>query len=180
MSSIVHQHDLLQLFMLHRKDLVGYANSIVGERHTAEDVVQDAYFRVIGVESRKQNNVPLEEPVGYLYQIIRNLCLDSLRKKTRENAYMQDEDFSLSSQGSEQVSPEQHAGARQELSVLRVALNELPERTRLAFELHRFSGLKLVDIASQLNVSLGTAHAMVASALDHCKASLKKQTEYEI
>ncbi|WP_085902037.1 sigma-70 family RNA polymerase sigma factor [Kiloniella majae] len=176
MSSIAHQHDLLQLFMLHRKDLVGYAKSIVGERHVAEDVVQDAYFRVIGVEKRKQGTI-LEEPVGYLYQIIRNLCLDTLRKKTRENSYMQEEDLSLISSDVGQISPEQHAGARQELIVLRAALNELPERTRLAFELHRFSGLKLVDIADRLDVSLGTAHAMVSSALEHCKTSLKRQTE---
>ncbi|WP_421780294.1 sigma-70 family RNA polymerase sigma factor [Kiloniella litopenaei] len=177
MNSITGKHDLLQLFMLHRNDLVGYANSIIGERHAAEDVVQDAYFRVIGVEKRKQDRLVLEEPVGYLYQIIRNLCLDSLRKKTRENSYIREEDLSALTADTGQISPEQHAGARQELIVLRMALNELPEKTRQAFELHRFSGLKLADIARQLDVSLGTAHSMVASALEHCKESLKKKTE---
>lgn len=177
MSSIVHQHDLLQLFMLHRKELLGYANSIVGERHAAEDVVQDAYFRVIGVEKLKQDDVIRKEPVGYLYQIIRNLCLDILRKKTRENSYIREEDLSIILPNTGEISPEQHAGARQELVVLRLALNELPEKTRIAFELHRFSGLKLADIADQLEVSLGTAHSMVASALEHCKESIKRQTE---
>ena len=52
------------------------------------------------------------------------------------------------------------------------ALAELPERTRIAFEMHRFGDAKIKEIAAVLNISLPLAYRLVADAVQHCKERL--------
>jgi RNA polymerase sigma-70 factor (ECF subfamily) len=136
-------------------------------------VVQSAYFRIVDATDKWQPDKPLEEPVGYLYRIIRNLSIDERRRLRRSTPTGQDADVSgIDRVAENQPNPETVAIARNELMILQAALDELPARTRKAFELHRFAGLKLVDIAAHLDISVGTAHTLVAQALDHCRQRL--------
>ena len=61
-------------------------------------------------------------------------------------------------------SPEAEAVGRGELRAVQAALLELPERTRIALEMHRFGGATLKDIADFLDISVGLAHPWCATA----------------
>ena len=52
------------------------------------------------------------------------------------------------------------------------AIAELPERTRIALEMHRFGGCKLKEIAAALGISIPLAHILVAEGVQHCKRRL--------
>jgi hypothetical protein len=52
------------------------------------------------------------------------------------------------------------------------ALQELPERTRQAFELHRIDGVPQREIASQMQVSPTLVNFMVRDAHNHCRSKL--------
>jgi RNA polymerase sigma-70 factor (ECF subfamily) len=60
---------------------------------------------------------------------------------------------------------------------LRGALDELPERARHAFLLHRFEGLRHAAIAAHLGVTTRTVERDIASALAHLKRALFASTE---
>jgi DNA-directed RNA polymerase specialized sigma24 family protein len=60
------------------------------------------------------------------------------------------------------------------LRAVQAALLELPERTRIALEMHRFGGATLKDIADFLDISVGLAHALVRDGLEHCRTRLRK------
>ena len=49
---------------------------------------------------------------------------------------------------------------------------ELPTRTRIALEMHRFGGSTLRDIADHLGISIGSAHRLVVDGLEHCRERL--------
>ena len=53
------------------------------------------------------------------------------------------------------------------------ALNELPEKCRLVFEMSRFKNMKYKDIAEELEVSVKTVEAHMSKALKSLKAHLK-------
>ena len=74
----------IEIFMSHRNALVNYANSIVGERSLAEDVVQDAYIRQQRAERSRTDDEPLDDPLAYLFHIVRNLAIDVQRRLSRE------------------------------------------------------------------------------------------------
>ncbi len=72
----------------------------------------------------------------------------------------------------EKPSPEAETIARQELERVLAAMAELPERTRLALEMHRLGGLKLREIAQRLGISTSMAQVLVVEAVRHCQRSL--------
>jgi len=145
--------------------LIEYARDITGNDNQAEDVVQDAWLRF----ERAVRQAQIQEPVQYLYRIVRNLAIDG-RRRFRLDATRHSVDLAEIAHlvASDNPSPEEAAIARNELSMVRAALDELPERTRMAVEMHRFGGLTLTEIAAKLRVSVGTAHALVADGVKHC------------
>lgn len=170
-SSVSQGQATLDLYMAHRRELVNYASGIVGDRARAEDVVQEAYLRFADVAGRRL----LDEPLGYLYRIVRNLALDGRRRQAHEERFLSPADSVDLSQAAEaRPSPETEAVNRAELQLVMDALAELPERTRLALEMHRFGGCKLREIADRLDISVTLAHALVAEAVEHCRARLRK------
>jgi len=163
---VAHDPSILTLYLAHRGELVNYASGIVGDRAHAEDVVQDAWLRLRAAAARR----PPDEPLGYLYRIVRNLAIDGLRRRTRE-ARVFDPGIAADAElaTADAPSPESEAQGREELRLLREAMAELPERTRVALEMHRFGGFKLREIAAHLGVSITIAHELIATAVAHCR-----------
>ncbi len=163
----------LSLYMQHRGELVNYASGIVGGRSRAEDVVQEAYLRFSVVAARRF----LDEPLGYLYRIVRNLALDGRRRQAHESRYVSPEaEVDLGQTMESRPSPEIEAGDRAELQAVLDALAELPERTRRALEMHHFEGCKLREIATRLGISVTLAHVLVSEAVEHCRKRLRTAT----
>ena len=135
--------------MKHRGALVEYANGIVDNRAQAEDLVQEAWLRF----DKATRQRPLEQPVGYLYRIVRNLALDNRRRMRREAQVVAAGAYEAASgtHSDDASSPEQVALYKDQLELVMEAIEELPERTRIALEMHRFGGYTLSEIAARLN-----------------------------
>ncbi|GGB37203.1 DNA-directed RNA polymerase sigma-70 factor [Tistrella bauzanensis] len=173
---MAHNPDKLDMFMTHRGRLVNYANRIVGDRADAEDVVQDAYLRFEGVADDR----PVDEPLAYLYRIVRNLSLDLRRRLGRDRLRLVAEDTGvLAGMAEDRPSPEAEIGARRALQRVTDAMAELPERTRIALEMHRFGGCSIREIARHLNISTGLAHALVVQGLEHCRQRLHQDGHHD-
>ncbi|MCF8479916.1 MAG: sigma-70 family RNA polymerase sigma factor [Rhodospirillum sp.] len=160
---------MLDLFMAHRVKLVDYASDLVGNRARGEEVVQEAWLRFYGATTRTL----FDEPLGYLYRIVRNIALDGRRKQVREARYGTDvydtcSDTSLAAS----PSPETEAIHREQLAIVQAALAELPERTRVALEMHRMEGYKLKEIAAHFGISITLAHSLIAEGVNHCRRRL--------
>lgn len=160
--------DKLQLYLAHRAALVDYCAPIVGCRARAEDVVQEAWLRF----SRQDSDADIRHPASYLYRIVRNLSLDQARRTATEKAQPGGDEM-LAELPSSTASPEQTITQQDELAAINRALEALPERTRLAFEMHRLGGFTLQQVAAHLNVSVSLVHQLVHDALRHCMAQLE-------
>jgi len=155
------------LYLAHRVELVDYATAIVGDRARGEDVVQEAFLRLDAATAGRT----LDEPVGYLRRIIRNLAIDWLRRRSVEGRHVADA-RDVEGVAEDRPSQEDVLAHRDELRIVMEAMAELPERTRIALEMHRFDGFKLKDIAAHLGISVGLAHALVYQGLEHCRKRL--------
>lgn len=160
---------MLDIYLSHRSELVNYASNILGDRAHAEDVVQEAYLRFDDAASAR----PVHEPLSYLYRIVRNLSLDMHRRSRRDRDRLVTGAEAVAHRvHEERPSPEADTATREELRLVNEAITELPERTRLALEMHRFSDYTFRQIADELGISVGLAHSLAAEGIEHCRQRL--------
>jgi len=144
----------LDLFLGHRLALIDYAAPIVGCRASAEDVVQEAHIRFSAAMGRADAAEDrIAQPVSYLYRVVRNLALDWSRRLKVETSLPEAD--SVDSIPVASPTPEREVLYRAELRVVAEALAELPERTRIAFEMHRLGDHPLRQVAARLGMSIG-------------------------
>ncbi len=159
----------LTIFSENRRALIDYAAGIVGSRAQAEDLVQEAWVRFDEATGRQF----LNEPLNYLYRIVRNLALDGKRRLDVEKRI-----FKGSAEEAIAAFPDARPTAeavvvhKDDLRLLQEALRELPNRTHVAFEMHRLKGCKLHEIAAVLGISVTAAQLLVMDGLEHCKHRL--------
>ena len=166
------QDRTLALYLAHRPALVNYANGIVGDPTHAEDVVQEAWLRL----DKLAQSRPPEQPVAYLYRIVRNLAIDRYRRRQREQRQIEPDGHALSLRVADDAgSPEAAAVARDELRLLAEALAELPERTRIALEMRRFGGCSLREIADHLDVSVTSVNRIIAKGIAQCRRHMRSR-----
>jgi RNA polymerase sigma factor (sigma-70 family) len=164
----------LSLYLAHRGALLNYANGIIGDRAQAEDVVQEAYLRFADAAARRL----YDEPVSYLYRIVHNLSFDGMRRLSLEARHVKrGVEQAAAEIPEEKPSPEAESIARQELGRVMAAVADLPERTRIAFEMHRLGGFKLRQIAEHLGISVSMAQLLVVEAVKRCQSSLSSSSE---
>lgn len=162
----------LDFYTAHRRALVNYAQGILGDPAKAEDVVQEAWLRFHAVVQNRE----LEDPVSYLYRVVYNLSIDGYRKQAVEKKVLAfGEEAATENATDEGPSPEESAIVQDDLDVLREALEELPERTRIALEMRRYGGYKLREIAEHLEISVTHTHELIAEGIAHCRDCLKKR-----
>ena len=58
------------------RELVCFLNARLGNRQVAEDVVHDAYLRVL----ERTSDAPIEQPRAFLYRTALNLVIDDHRR----------------------------------------------------------------------------------------------------
>jgi len=73
-----------ELYNRHHKELVNYANSFVEDKEVAEDIVHDCYAKIL-THKDKDKFVKMEPDKlqAYVYRMIKNSCLNYLRKKKK-------------------------------------------------------------------------------------------------
>ncbi len=156
-------------------DIVAFANGILHDPYQSEDVVQDAYIRF-------QNKVNAQysselSAKGYLYRIVRNLAIDCLRRKNYERRLFPEDIANIAEKISDNKSSLDDALiASDELVRVLAGLDKLPERTRIAFEMHRFGGYTMQKIAEHFAISKSMATCLVADGLVMCR---RARTQYD-
>lgn len=156
------------VYIEHRDELLNYANRFLGDRAIAEDVVQEAWLRL---SSRDAKGQEIGQPLSYLYSIVRNLALDWGKRRVRE---VPQSPASVTWQSLPAAAPtaEDVVLQRDEFRALLDAIQELPERTQLAFRMYKLEERPLQEVADRLKLSVPRTHQIVAEALVHAMQRL--------
>jgi RNA polymerase sigma-70 factor (ECF subfamily) len=142
---------LADVYAGHYSSFVDYANLLLGNRHDAEDVVCEAFARVLRADPDLE--VP-ENLAGYVRRAVRNAAYDRSSKNTRDRHARQPNE--LVDLEARLVSAGQPVADRVCDDVtLAVALHVLSERQRQCFTLRFLDGFSVKDIAARLAISEG-------------------------
>jgi len=147
----------------HRAIVYRVAQSLLQDRHEAEDVSQEAYLRYW------QQGGGIERPREWLLTVVRNLCLDRLRRRSR----FVDDEAALAEGPSDEHGPEWHLQQAELGARLRGAIAALPEPQRslvVLFDVHGIDGAACARIlglnTNQVKVYLHRARRKLRTALE--------------
>jgi len=161
-SDVADRSDpVAELYDAHHGWLYKWLRAKMGNACDAADLAHDTFLRVI----TNRNVAPLREPRGYLATIANGLMIDRFRRQALENAYL--EALAIYPEP-ETISQETHAIIIETLIAIDRMLDELGPRTRQIFLLAQLEGLRYVDIAKRLGVSLPTVKKHLVRAYTEC------------
>jgi RNA polymerase sigma-70 factor (ECF subfamily) len=156
-----NEADLEILFKENFKPLCAYCQYKFGfETDVAKEAVHTGFIKLW--ENRETISSDLTVK-AYLYKIVSNISLDMLKhEKVKEKHAMQ-----VSKNPSLNISGKDfHEVELKQLEFdVNKAVSELPEQMRKIFELSRYEGLKYMEIAAQLNISVKTVETQMSRAL---------------
>jgi RNA polymerase sigma-70 factor (sigma-E family) len=144
------------LYQAHAVGLIRLAVVMLGDRHAAEDVVQDAFAGLY----RRWNHLDGDRALGYVRTSVLNGCRSRLRAKVR------DERLAAASQPTlAAASAEQAVLIGEEHAAVLAALRRLPDRQREALVLRYYLDLPEAEIAASMGIGKGTVKSTTSRAL---------------
>jgi RNA polymerase sigma-70 factor (ECF subfamily) len=147
-----------ELYRRFARAVLGMALRRMRDRGRAEDATQDAFaavWRSAGTYDRSRG-----PGSAWLYTVARNTIVDGLRRLPQEITLPEPPDVTSSEAG-----PAEEAETSWQAWRIHRALESLPDHERPMIELAYFSGLSQSEIASFLQIPLGTVKTRTRSAL---------------
>jgi RNA polymerase sigma-70 factor (ECF subfamily) len=165
----IREGDTGQFELLFRSSyvsLVRYAKTLIRDHDTAEEVVQDLFFRLW--QDREKLNIE-SSLNGYLFRSVHNRCLHHIEHNKVVERHAAEMSYG---QSVNQESPSDILHYKELQARIARILERLPERCGRIFCMSRFEGLKYAEIADKLSVSIKTVEANMGRALKEFRNEL--------
>ena len=168
-----HDEQVIQAWNEHRPYLIDLAFRMLGDIGAAEDVVQDAFARLLRARPGE-----IEDDRGWLIVVTSRLCLDQIRsaRSRRERPHDASEiDFVPGSQSAVGLKPPADPADRITLDddvqlALLVMLQRLSPAERVAFVLHDVFGVPFDSVAQTLGRPAATCRQLAKRARQKIEA----------
>jgi RNA polymerase sigma-70 factor (ECF subfamily) len=135
------------LYVRFADDVCTYVRSIVRDPHTAEDITQVVFAKLMkAIHKYERRDVPF---AAWIIRVARNVALDHMRASRQIPV----EEVRTSDEGAEQIGFERAQS-------LRVALEQLPHDQREVLVLRHVAGLSPGEIADRLGRTEASIHGL--------------------
>lgn len=151
-----------RLIELYQDTIYSMALSFTHNPHQAEDLAQDAWIKVLHGLTKFRHDSKFST---WLYRVTMNTFLNVTRAKKREQEVM----------GTLQREPEAHSVTLEASLDVHDAMRDLPEDFRAVVVLRYVADLSYKEIATILEVPLGTVQSRLKRGLDKLEMSLGAQ-----
>lgn len=166
---------LEQLYDRYSRTVYGMALRMLANAEHAEDVVQEAFWRVWRRSSTFQ--VGQGQFTSWLFGITHNLCIDELRRQRSRPTPVYDDPGNqlLLDMPDTQQDVDVLTWQSEKRRMIVDALRQLPPDQREVIELAYFGGLSQREIADRLKDPLGTVKTRIRLGLQKLKQLLQNQ-----
>ena len=149
---------LEELYRRYHQKVYQYCFTITKNKEHASDLSQDTFERVVGNLSRLKNS---DTFISWLFHIARNLCLDHLKKQSKQKAEKLEEVFELAD---EIIDMEEVEAREHQLALMEILINELNQEDRAMLQLKYVDRVKIKDIQQQFALSESAIKMRLARA----------------
>jgi RNA polymerase sigma factor (sigma-70 family) len=164
-----NESPLFQVFSACARELRSFLTRRLGCAETAADLVQDTYIRLA---MRREQGIH-SNPRALVFRIAANLATDHARhRRVRER--IDTGCPGLSGLTSPAPQPDAMVLARQEHTLLKKAIAELPDKRRTVFLLRTAQELSYGQIAERLGISISAVEKHMSKAIVHCRTRMEQ------
>jgi RNA polymerase sigma-70 factor, ECF subfamily len=166
-----------ELVLRYQSRLLTVLEHLVGNRELAEDLAQEVFLRVFRARKRY---APEARFSTWLFTIANNVASNALRSKSRRREVGvpdKSNGSDTSSFGLDQIAkaasalmPTRALDKAESAEIVRLALESLNDRQRLALLLSKFEGMSYQDIANTMDLSVQA----IKSLLSRARVNLEK------
>ena len=156
------------VFKSHYVKLTLYANRFLNDISISEEIASESLTFLW----EKRGTIIISSSItSYLYKMVQNKCMNYIKHQKIENEYVS---YMLRNKLIDEL-PEHDTNPYHEKELaeqIRLAIDTLPEKCKLVFEMSRFEYLKNREIAERLNISQNTVERHITIALEKLRRSL--------
>lgn len=168
-----------QVYERYKNPIMGYLKTILQDERTAEELTQETFLKAY---RSRETYVPTAKVSTWLFTIAKNGAYDYLSKKKENLIRISDDEESDFKNTIEQIeSPllDSEAQLIQEVDRMRIdqCISKLSPRERSVVGLRMFSDMNYEDIASQVDVPVGTVKTLLFRAKEKLKICFKAAGE---
>jgi RNA polymerase sigma-70 factor (ECF subfamily) len=165
---------LMELYRLHRTEILRFLVARTGNQDEADDIVQELWLKASNVMPG-----PIANGRAYLFRMAQNLVLDRVRERKRreqrEQAWVESE-TGPHSPTSEVADPARTTldvlEEQDEVARLAGAIETLPEGARRVFQMHKIEGLSHSEVAARLAISKSAVEKHMAVAMKYLRRAM--------
>jgi len=155
-----------ELMILTERRVAQIAWAILGDAEDVKDAVQETFLRLYRFLGRYDANRDFS---GWLARITVNVCRDSLRRRKRVFEPLADFESSDPRVDEELIH-------RNELALLRRAVDALPPKERLAVILREVEGMRTEEVANALGSTVTTVRVQISRARAKLRAWMERHS----
>ncbi len=164
-DNVCEEHVFSKIYEANAQDLHDFIYYKYGERFDPKDKTQEAFLTLW----KKCKDIPPDKARSFLFTVANNLTLNEIKHQKVVLEYQKKEPQRSTTNHTPQFLLEE----KQYLEKFQKALEELPEKQRIAFLLNRVEGKRHKEIATILNISRKAVEKRIYKAL----ATLRKKIE---
>lgn len=155
----------------HLRMFLAFAAHVAGDRTEAEDILQEAFIRV-WKNAAKWDQGCATRFTTWFYRVVMNLSIDVKRKRKRKPVIALDEAFEVKS---DEPRPDELLSDKQMAAKIAQALEQLPDRQKIAMTLCYLQGLGNKQAAEVLQITTGAIESLLVRGRKKMAELLKEQ-----
>lgn len=164
---MIDNNKISELYDKHSRELLIYIYSFVKSQESSEDILHDAFIRLI--KHAKDDSITDKNLKSMLYTTAKNLCIDHLRKTKRETETELDEN--IKSVKNEAIDSLAASELQKKIDDY---IKNFDPLSRSIFIMKKELNLTFEDIAGNLNISERTAKRKIKKITEQLIEELKK------
>ncbi len=158
-----------EIFIQYFPKVRSFAAILLKSEQEAEDVAQDIFVRLWEEPDLWEGNLAK----NYLYTMVKNNVFNRIKRKNIESNYINVQLNARVPEELQEFEDPLNDMYREELQLLlKLALEQMPDKRRAVFEMSRYHHLTNNDIAEKMNLSVRTVEQHIYLALKELKKLL--------
>ena len=154
-------NDLKEIWLTLSGRFYRIAYYILDSQEDAEDAVQELYLKIF---SGSKNMMDVRNPLAYGTTLLRNICIDRIRRRNAVCAEEIQEYIVSDTSG-----PDETSACRDALKSLLQEMEKLPEKQSRALKMRAFEGLEYHEIDKRMRLSQVNVRVLISIARKQLK-----------